>query len=361
MSSLPEYLTDQTEEVIRQRIFSKLPANLDKSEGSFIWDILSPVIIELNISAIWAQQVLERGFAQTTFGPYLDLRAAEHGVTRRPAVKATGRVIFTGNPGTVIPVGTQVSTIGSRTASVVVFITTKEAQIGESGTVSVDIEALEPGTSGNVGAGMIVGIPVSIAGITSVINEEPTTGGVGAESDESLLQRLLERARLPATSGNAAHYMLWARDVPGVGKVKVFPLHDGPGTVKVVVVDVNSQPVSPELLQAVYEHIEQNRPIGAAVTVEPAPAVTINVTAKVVLSAGYTLQEVQTEFNKRLAQYFAEIALAQTYVSYANVGSILFNTPGVTDYTNLLLNGGTNNIDLGVDGVPVVGPPGLTV
>jgi Uncharacterized homolog of phage Mu protein gp47 len=119
MANVPSFLEDQTYEAILQRMLDRLPSDLDKSEGSFVWDALSPAAIELALAAIWAQQVLERGFAQTTFGQYLDLRCEEHGITRRPAVKATGQVTFTGAPGTVIPAGTQVSTAGSEAAPAV--------------------------------------------------------------------------------------------------------------------------------------------------------------------------------------------------------------------------------------------------
>ncbi|GAW28517.1 hypothetical protein ULO1_27410, partial [Carboxydocella sp. ULO1] len=73
-ADLPEYLTDQNFETILQRMLDSLPDDLDKSEGSFIYDALSPAAIELALAAIWAQEVLRRGFASTTFGQYLDLR-----------------------------------------------------------------------------------------------------------------------------------------------------------------------------------------------------------------------------------------------------------------------------------------------
>ena len=35
MAEIPRYLEDQTEEQIMQRMLDRLPADLDKSEGSF--------------------------------------------------------------------------------------------------------------------------------------------------------------------------------------------------------------------------------------------------------------------------------------------------------------------------------------
>lgn len=111
MTVLPNYLSEQTEEAIRGRMLGSLPSDLDKSEGSFMWDALAPVSIELALAAIQSQEVLRRGFAGTTYGPYLDLRCAEHGVTRKAAVKAAGTVRFTGSPGTLVPQGTRIGTL----------------------------------------------------------------------------------------------------------------------------------------------------------------------------------------------------------------------------------------------------------
>lgn len=255
MTDLPEYLTDQTYETILQRMFDSLPSDLDKSEGGFLWDALSPAAIELALAAIWAQQVLERGFASTTFGQYLDLRCEEHGLTRRAAVKATGQVTFTGTPGTIIPAGTQVSTVSSGAAPAVFFATTSEATIGAEGTVTVDIEAMEAGASGNVAAGTITLLAQPVAGVTSVTNAAAATGGLDEEDDASLLARYLQRVRSPSAGGNKADYVNWAMEVPGVGGVSVVPVRDGPGTVSISIIDTNKEPASQSLVDTAQNYI----------------------------------------------------------------------------------------------------------
>ena len=69
------------------------------------------------------------------------------------------------------------------------------------------------------------------------------------ETDGALLERLLFAVRQPATSGNVYHYIEWSTSVSGVGAVKVLPLWNGNGTVKVIVVDANKDTPSEELLQ----------------------------------------------------------------------------------------------------------------
>ena len=363
MAELPEYLQDQTFEAILRRMLNALPADLDKSEGSFIYDALAPVAAELAQAVIWAQEVLRRGFAQTTFGEYLDLRAAEHGLTRKPAVKATGQVTFTGTPGTIIPAGIQISTVGSEAAPAIFFVTKNDVTIGANGMVTVDIEAVEAGISGNVAAGTITMLVQSVAGVTSVTNPTATTGGTDTENDESLLARFLAKVRNPGTSGNKADYINWALEVPGVGKVQAIPLWNGPGTVKVVLLGADKKPAAPEIVQAVQDYIapdpavgEGKAPIGASVTVVAATAVAINVSATVTLTGTKTSADVQAAFEKALDEYLASTAFASDpTVRYVQVGSLLLDTEGVQDYSNLLVNGGTANVVIGMDEVAVRG------
>jgi uncharacterized phage protein gp47/JayE len=363
VAELPTYLEDQTFEAILQRMFSRIPDDIDKSEGSFIWDALAPVAAELAQAAIWAQEVLRRGFASTTFGQYLDLRCEEHGITRRPAVKATGQVTFTGTPGTVIPAGTQVSTASSEAAPAIFFATKSDANIGAGGTVTVNIEAVEAGTGGNVAAGTITMLAQPVAGVTSVINTAATTGGLDKEDDASLLARYLAKVRSPGTSGNKADYINWAMEVPGVGGVQVIPLWNGPGTVKVVLLGTDKKPASQTVVDAVQNYIapvagtgEGRAPIGATVTAAAATAVTVNTAATVVLDGTRTLAEVTADYEAALDQYYTDIAFSEDpTVRYNVAGSLLLSIKGVTDYSNLTLNGGTSNITINPGEVAVRG------
>jgi uncharacterized phage protein gp47/JayE len=342
---------DQTEPVIKQRMLDAVPSDLDKQEGSFIYDGISPAAIELALSYIELDRVLRLGFAQTTYGQYLDYRAGEHGLTRKEAVKATcNEVEIFGSNGTSVASGTVLATkVG------VQFKITSPVTIGVSGSAIATIEALVAGSGGNVPAGTITEIPISIPGVTSVINNIPASGGVDTESDSALLARLLEKVRLPTTSGNTAHYLEWAKSVTGVGDAKVFPIWDGPGTVKVVVIDSDKQPVEEAIRHDVADYIESVRPIGATVTVESATGLEIDVSANLTLDTGPILEDIQEEFETALTEYLKGIAFKQSYVSFAQIGSLLLDIVGVLDYADLTVNAGTANITIGNTEVPVKG------
>ncbi|ADQ06520.1 Baseplate J family protein [Caldicellulosiruptor hydrothermalis 108] len=354
MAELPEFL-NETYESILERMLSKIPDNIDKSEGSFIYDALAPVAAEIAQWIIVLKSLLDKVFVQTTYGEYLDMKAQEFGLERKPAAKATGKVTFYGQAGTIIPQGTKVATESTGEAEGIVFITLNEAVIGQDGTVTVDIEAETAGTQGNVVAGAIKLLLDPVDGVTAVTNTQATTGGTDAEDDESLRQRILAKARNPVTSGNVNHYKQWALEVAGVGDVKVFQLWSGPGTVKVVIIDSNKQPASADLDNAVYQHIEENRPIGAQVTVVSAQPLTINVSATIVRDTNYTLEQVITNVRSKITEYLKSIAFKQSYVSYAQIGSLILDSEGVLDYSNLTINGGTANIVIGDEQVAVLG------
>lgn len=340
---------EQTYDAIMQRLLNNVSADVDKSEGSFIYDALAPVALELAQTYAELDRILQIVFAQTSHGEWLEKRCAEFGIYRKVGTKATGQVKFMGNDGIVIPAGTLVQTeLGLQ------FQTKAEVTI-QGGVAIADIEAIGVGSQYNVPANTIIELPVQIVGVISVTNEAPTTGGTNDEDDESLLNRLFIKVQSPATSGNVNHYKQWALEVAGVGDVKVFPLWNGPGTAKVVIIDSNKQPASVDIINAVTTHIEENRPICVQVTVQSAQALAINVSATIVRNTNYTLEQVTTNVSNKITEYLKSIAFKQSYVSYAQIGSLILDSEGVLDYSNLTVNSGTANISVGEEQVAVLG------
>ncbi|MBW5447440.1 Baseplate J family protein [Cohnella sp. CFH 77786] len=362
--SLPDYLNGLTEDIIRLRMLERVPSDVDKAEGSFIWDSLSPVAFELYGASLWAQEVLRRGFASTTFGEYLDLRCEERGVARRPAVKATGQARVTGAAGTVVPAGTRLATPADAvTASPSIeFETMENGMVGELGSVIVPITAVDAGSSGNVPAGSINVLVDAVAGVTGVTNSSDTVGGAEAESDESLLARYLVKVRQPGTSGNKADYLQWALEVPGVGGALVQPLWNGPGTVKVYVVDTEKRAPGAAVVDAVQAYIspspglgEGKAPIGATVTVAAAVEVPINISVKLTLASGANLSDVRGAIESGVRAYLKQLAFAEPVVRYSRIAAILLDLPSIVDYSNLTVNGGENNVEMQVGQVAVLG------
>jgi len=193
-----------------------------------------------------------------------------------------------------------------------------------------------------VGAGLITNIPLSVSGIRSVTNAEETHDGYDEETDEELRQRYGIYIRTPATSGNKYHYYNWAMSITGVGDCRVVPRWNGRGTVKVMIVDSNGNTASDELIQAVFDYIEEVRPIGADVTVVSPVIreVTINVAILGTLNTELLINDV--------TDFIMQKGLDLKYLSAAKVGDLIMNQSAVEDYDGLTLDGMTK-IKLGAE------------
>lgn len=254
MATIPESLQKGYWEILEE-LLSYVPSDIDTSEGSIIRDLLSPVSIETASLLVELQEILKRGFVDTSYDEWLDLKAQEFGLERKQATKSIGSIKFTGESGTIIPAGTIVSTVADAVSEAIAFETTEEVTIGSDGTATASIQALEEGSKGNVKAGSITILENSISGVESVINEEATSGGSETESDDSLRARILEKAREYLTGGSIGDYKRWAKEVEGVGEVSVVPCKYGAGTVGIEVLDSNLEPANDELLKKVEEYI----------------------------------------------------------------------------------------------------------
>ena len=84
--------------------------------------------------------------------------------------------------------------------------------------------------------------------VAKLTNETEFANGVDIETDEDLRKRFVKVVNNPSTSGNKNHYEEWALEVNGVGRAIVYPLHNGNGTVKVMIVGNDNKPVTEETI-----------------------------------------------------------------------------------------------------------------
>lgn len=158
-------------------------ANVNTSENSPLGMFMK--VIAFAIGTLWqvAEDVYFSAYKDTATGIQLDRVCQYIGITRKPADRSTGSVIFTGTAGTVIPANTIVK------ADEILFWTLTAVTVGVDGTVSANIMALEAGTIGNVQAGTINALFKTVSGVSAVINTLATSGGDEAESDDELRTR----------------------------------------------------------------------------------------------------------------------------------------------------------------------------
>ncbi len=331
-------------EDILKRMLDKIPNNIDKRQGSIIYDALAPTAAELAQSYITLEYIYGKLDVENLQGEELERFVKfRTGIERKQATKATKKGVFKKADGSFFNVP-----IGSRFTGENLYYKVIEKII--DGVFKLECE--KAGEIGNAYIGKL--IPVDyISGLVTAELTDILALGYEAEEDKSLLERYYERIKTPATSGNKYHYLNWAKEVVGIGDAKVVPLWNGRGTVKVVIVDSNKNPAGKELVEKVFEHIEEERPIGAKVTVVSAVDKNISISSKVNLAEGYRIQEVQQKFKENIDKYRKEIVFKDSYISYAAIGNILFNTEGVLDYDNLKLNEEMKNVPLGEEEIPV--------
>ena len=339
---------DQTPEIIRDRILSNMGTDLQTREGSYIYNLVSPIAFEIWRMLMTLDELVYAFYITEDSGAWLDAHADLLALARREGTKAAAVIHFTGRDRVTVPAGTQFYTASGLEFHLVHSVTLAD------GAGAGYLQAAAVGDEYNVGAGEITQIMRNISGLKSWTHEA-AVGGTDPESDASLFERIDFRRKKPATSGNENHYIEWARSCDGVGAVKVQRLWDGPGTVRVILVGDDSRPVDEAVVENCAAYIETQRPVGAEVTVISAEGTPISVSASVILDGTVTLASVLAEFEEKLAAYLQPMAFEETVVYYTRIGALLSSVEGVTDYTGLLVNGGTDNVTVGEIAVPVPG------
>lgn len=333
-----------SDEILKE-LQNQCTSPFSKFEGTFEYDVFSSNAIEFMKTYVELGELYKVAFGDTAYGDFLTRKAADSGVIRKESTKAVGFVTVKGNG--ELPKGSQFAT-----QTGVLFETLEAVTVDTQATVKV--EAVIPGSIGNVTAQAISVIPMSIPGMLSVSNVEPMQDGFEVETDEELRTRFLNHVRNPGTSGNVNHYYEWAMSVAGVGGAKVIPTWNGPGTVKVIVVDTEYKAASKDIVAKVQSYVDKVRPMGAVVTVKTVEPTTINLS---IHPEGAFSKDV---FKELVKAYF--IALEQQVIkgnqtvklSVAKIGSLALDA-GAIDYTRLLVNGRTESITLGVDQLAVLG------
>jgi uncharacterized phage protein gp47/JayE len=233
---------------------------IDLTPGGFYWDVTQAILLE--VERLWdmaSTEVPAVAFLTYAWGEYLDLHGEVLNRPRKEATKASGTVTFTGDEGTVIGTGVQVGTAQvDPEQDPVVVATTESGTIPVAGTLDLAVEALESGAAGNVAANTLTQVLTPIAGATGVTatNAQALLGGQEVESDELYRARLLLEFAGTQGAGTTADYERWALAYTGVGFVTVEPNWQGPGTVRVVVMDSGNDPVPASVVEGLQAQLD---------------------------------------------------------------------------------------------------------
>ena len=356
----PEFVDGAEPEEIQQRMMDALPDGIDDMPGGFPYDFTMPTAIEKSeLIQFHLVRTLMLMFPQYAWGDWLDLHAAAAGIERRPAGYASGSVTVTGDPGTVIPDGAIFCTEATDSTPALEYAADSMAIIPESGSVTVEVTAVEAGRESNTKKNTVVFALTSIKGLSTVNNPDDITGGTDVESDEDLLERIEEENfRDGATFiGNDSDYIRWAKEVVGVGDCIVVPTWNGPGTVKLIIVDSNGEPANARLIEAVYDHIVS--PHDRSLRLLPTACAELTVEAATTKKISYTctglvyddttdIPTIVSQFKELVMKEYSE-AKVEGILVYNQVRPLITDIPGVSDFDTFLMNGAEENIPLSND------------
>lgn len=343
-------------EAILQRMLEKVPGDVDKREGSIIYDALAPAAAELAIMYIELDVIENESFADTASRQYLIRRCRERGIAPKAASNAYFKAVYT-------PKDTNLK-IGDRfSINELDYIITSPPQNGEC-TVMCETE----GKIGNKYTGELTPID-NIPKLESIRLVELTIPGEDVESTESLREHYFETFNVKSFGGNITDYIQKTMEVSGVGAVKVTPVYNGPGTVLITILDSEFNPATSELINKVQQIIDPTQdgegkgiaPIGHRVTVQTVSPISVSIQTNITLDSGYTEINPENVLNDYLLSLRKTWADSNNqYVRIAQIENAIMSIDGVIDIADTTMNGKAENLLLTEYEIPTLGEVVLT-
>ena len=393
-----------TFENIMDRCLGRVSSSVDKREGSIVHDAISPAAAELAILYIELAYLLDRAFPDTETGEDLTKKCRERSVFRTPATNAIRKGYFedADGAGCDVEIGTRLS------GGDIDFTVTERIAAGQ-----YKLTAETAGAVGNEYVGTLFPIDY-VSNLAAARLSDILIPGEDEESDDELRARYFASLVSQAFGGNIADYKSKIELLQGVGAVKVFPTFrggykpadlnpptgaaswinglSGPedclawirrvfsmisagvvtvggGTVQVRFVDSEWTVPSLELVQSVQTEVDPTvnngeglgiAPIGHVVTVKGATGTTIDVSFALTFDTGVTWASVQGAVKASIQSYFDELVrtwadVDSLVVRISQIETKVLNVAGIIDTIGTTINGGTANISLASDAVPVLG------
>lgn len=365
-------IAGKTFDAILAEMLDRVPDELNKRDGSLIKTSLSAAAWAIEGLYLDLAYVQKQAYGTTASTDALDYIAAECGLTRKQAVPTVRYARFNIAPpvGTVFSVkGVEDSPYFELTGGAVNSPSTDYPDAPYLGSVTCQTA----GTVGNEYSGALSSIDF-IAGLTDAVMLGIITVGEDTETDDAFRERYKLAVGTVQFAGNIAAYKSFMLAQSGVGAVQVYPVWDGPGTVKISCVDSDYAPLSAtqiDILQNAVCPVESGgstpsdkgygmAPIGAVVTVTTPSLVTVNVTADIVIVTGSsrTLAEIQADAQEQVEAYI--LSQCQNWGKMASWNSanytiklyvnrfiaLLNDLEGVEVASNVKLNGSTSDITI---------------
>ena len=344
---------NQTYEVILQRMLDRVSADMNKREGAIIYDALAPAAVELASAYIAFDSMLQETFGDTASREFLIRLCADRGIKPYAATQSVCTVVFTGAE---VPIGNRFSG-GNATYE----------YIGNN-----QVKCKEAGTIGNEYIGSIVPIEY-VQGLQTAEITEIAIYGEDEESTEDLRVRYQESFEEKAFGGNKKDYKNKALAISGVGAVRITPVWNGAGTVKLTVLSSVFGKSSDSLVALAQEEFDPNKdgmgdglaPIGHIVTVDTATETEISIATTITYDSGYNWETCSTHIIAAIEAYLLSLRkewgndtdgeYPVLVVRIAQIESAILSVHGVVDVAGTTINSEAKNKTLSQYEIPVLG------
>ena len=396
-------------EYIMDKLLERVSDNLDKREGSIIYDALAPAAWELSELYTSIDMVMDETFADTASYYYLIKRAAERGLLPREATKALCKMVVT--PTTAAISIDDRFALGDLNYSVTSIIDASQGKY--------QLTCETEGTAANQQTGELLPIETAneLNDLESAVISEVIVPGEDEEEEEDFRERYFNSFDNEAFGGNKADYIEKVDDINGVGGCKVFrrwqtgynPVDFVPvaavttwynsvkdslsdtvkawlvsvyeaaadrlltvgGTVEVVVINSDYEKPSSSLIETIQTAIDPEStagegdgiaPIGHVVTVKGVEESSIDIDVSgIEYKSGYSFSNMKSTIEGLIDTYFLELSEAwksndNLIVRISQIETRLLDLKDeIADVSGVKLNDDTENITLDVNQIPVRG------
>lgn len=345
-----------TYESILKRMLDRVPSNMDKREGSIIYDALAPAAVELQQMYIELEVILYETFGDTASREYLIKRAAERGIAPYSATYAVLKAIST-------PSDVDIA-IGSRFSLNELNYTIVEKI--ENGSYKIACDTV--GAVGNKYFGDLIPID-NIQGLENISITELLIPGEDEEETEEFRSRYFNSFNSQAFGGNVADYKEKIGSLEGVANngVKIYPAWKGGGTVKAVIINSDYEKPSETLINEVQTRIDpvQNQgvgagiaPIGHTVTIVGCGETDVDIVTHITFQTDWDWENTKSQVEKTIDDYFKKLASEwgnsdNLVVRISQIETRLLELTGVLDVADTTLNGVAQNLIIESDNIPI--------
>ena len=346
---------EKTFENLMDEKLKNIPSDIDKREGSIVWDSLAPNALETAMIYQELNAYYKETFGSTASRIYLIERCRERGISPKPASAG----VYKGQFDIEIPIGHRFS-LDLYNYKVMKFIQ-------KDSVYEYELECETLGTAPNSNFGQLIPIEY-LPGLKVAKLVETLIPGEEEEETESLRQRYLNSFDGQAFGGNIKDYEEKTLSIAGVGAVKVTPVWNGGGTVKLTILNSEFDVASTHLISRVQEKIDPTKdytgkgiaPIGHVVTVDTAVQKSVYVATELVLN-GIEISNIKEVIDLVLKKYLLELrkdwaSLKNITVRISQIESrILSISPRIIDIKNTKINGSEVNLEIATNEIPVWG------